>query len=841
MRKSSLILRVVIIIFTFFILLGSTITAQAILVASETDLNTAGEPYEINLDDSGQLWVTEVLEGEVWKYDPTGDSYQVFSVENNPIDARQSGGWLWWADAMTNTVGMVSTSDGTYTKWQIPYTNGFNGTSLDEQGRFYATDPFFPLLYRLDPTQAQLCTFTLSAPGLIYYIVRDGYFLWMGDYSNAKLFRLNTINDNLTWWQLPAGKAPYGMAVDADGNLWYTDKKLAELGMLDPLADELSIYSLPAGTAPAMIAHRLGSIWYTERSLPSVSRLDPLNATHVDFSTAVHTQTMTPSCQGISPSSTGTLTISNPGRTPAGKNYSDRVDSGGWKIYDMPNTAAPWGIALSTSGYIVDTDRQILSRFSLGATDLSITGTDGKTGALAGDASTYTILISNPTASSVSGVTVIDNFPASLTGITWTCTHGVGSTCTASGSGNINDTITLAAGGSVTYIANATISASATGSVQNTARIVLPAGFTDPNLVNNIAADYTALRTSTSGALCGNDANLVACYEMDEGDGSIYLDGVQHAAYNDGTISGRKGYWAEDGKILGALRMDGFSNYGVATDESSLDIANQLTLAAWIKPEHSDDTDQELIMKGYLDSTDGYELSLSSTGSTWPEKVYFRINQASQGDACRINSTVVIPHDGATWVHVAATFDGTKLRLYINGVFDTELTAPTGCTAIGTNNLPLTLGAQYNGTSVDQFYQGSIDDVRVYNRVLSASEITELSELPTPVFLSGLSATSIPHAINLSWQSAQETDLIGFNILRAEKLDGPKLKINPLLIPVLNPGQLMGNNYQYLDKATEAGKSYYYWVEWVGIGSSSLYGPVTGLQWSYSWLPSVWR
>jgi len=63
---------------------------------------------------------------------------------------------------------------------------------------------------------------------------------------------------------------------------------------------------------------------------------------------------------------------------------------------------------------------------------------------------TYTITASNAGPNNDTGATVADTFPASLT-CTWTCVGAGGGTCTASGSGNINDTVNLPAGGSVTY------------------------------------------------------------------------------------------------------------------------------------------------------------------------------------------------------------------------------------------------------------------------------------------------------------------------------------------------------------------------------------------------------
>ena len=90
------------------------------------------------------------------------------------------------------------------------------------------------------------------------------------------------------------------------------------------------------------------------------------------------------------------------------------------------------------------------------------------------------------------GATVADTFPASLT-CTWTCVGAGGGTCTAAGAGNINDTVTLPAGGSVTYTASCTIAPSARHSLSNTATVSAPAGVTDPNPGNNSATDTDTL------------------------------------------------------------------------------------------------------------------------------------------------------------------------------------------------------------------------------------------------------------------------------------------------------------------------------------------------------------
>ncbi|HWS28122.1 MAG TPA: IPTL-CTERM sorting domain-containing protein [Xanthomonadales bacterium] len=125
--------------------------------------------------------------------------------------------------------------------------------------------------------------------------------------------------------------------------------------------------------------------------------------------------------------------------------------------------------------------------------DIAITKTDGQTTDIPGTSITYTIAVSNAGPGGAASVTVADTFPATLTGVTWTCVGAVGGTCVANGSGNLNSVANLPAGGSVTYTVNATIAANASGTLSNTATATAGGGVIDPVPGNNSATDTTTL------------------------------------------------------------------------------------------------------------------------------------------------------------------------------------------------------------------------------------------------------------------------------------------------------------------------------------------------------------
>ena len=70
-----------------------------------------------------------------------------------------------------------------------------------------------------------------------------------------------------------------------------------------------------------------------------------------------------------------------------------------------------------------------------------------------------------------------------------------------------------------------------------------------------------------------------------------------------------------------------------------------------------------------------------------------------------------------TWSHLAVTFDGTTIRLYVNGA---QVSTRTRSGSFTTSSNPLQIGGNRFYT---QYFQGKIDEVRVYNRPLSATEI----------------------------------------------------------------------------------------------------------------------
>jgi uncharacterized repeat protein (TIGR01451 family) len=109
---------------------------------------------------------------------------------------------------------------------------------------------------------------------------------------------------------------------------------------------------------------------------------------------------------------------------------------------------------------------------------------------VAGAQDTYTIVVTNLGPGTVSGASVADSFPGIFGNVSYTATQvGGASGFTASGTGNISDTVVLPSGSKITYTAKGKVSSAATGTLVNTASVATPVGLSDPNTANNRASD----------------------------------------------------------------------------------------------------------------------------------------------------------------------------------------------------------------------------------------------------------------------------------------------------------------------------------------------------------------
>jgi VCBS repeat-containing protein len=206
-----------------------------------------------------------------------------------------------------------------------------------------------------------------------------------------------------------------------------------------------------------------------------------------------------------------------------------------------------------------------------------------------------------------------------------------------------------------------------------------------------------------------SSAGLVAAYGFEEGSGTTVTDGS--GSGNAGSLG--TATRTPSGRFGSALAFDGTSALVTIPGSSSLDLTDAMTLEAWVYPTANGGW-RDVVYKG---TNDVYYLEGSSDLSNRPA---VGGTFSSPGP---LYSTGALPLDA--WSHLAATYDGATLNLYVNGL-QVASRAQTG--PIATSSGPLTLGGD---PVYGQYFAGLIDEVRVYSRALSGVEIQ--GDMITPV------------------------------------------------------------------------------------------------------------
>jgi chitodextrinase len=294
-------------------------------------------------------------------------------------------------------------------------------------------------------------------------------------------------------------------------------------------------------------------------------------------------------------------------------------------------------------------------------------------------------------------------------------------------------------------------------------------------------------------------SGLVAAYGFEEGSGTAVGDAS--GSNNSGVASGTT--WSTAGKFGNALVFNGTSSQVTIPDAPSLRLTTAMTLEAWVFPTTAPTGWRAIVDK----NVDGYYLFASTDngnrpagGGTWTSG-----NQNTFG---------LSPIPVNAWTHLATTFDGATVRLFVNGV---QVASQAQTAALAPTTATLQIGADAYPT---EHFAGMIDEVRVYNRALSAAEIqadmgVAVGAPPPPVL--DTVAPSAPGAltatasgstqINLAWGAA--TDNVGVAGYRVERCAGAGCSTfaqiaTPTATGFGDTGLTAGTSYSYRVRANDA-------------------------------------
>lgn len=228
---------------------------------------------------------------------------------------------------------------------------------------------------------------------------------------------------------------------------------------------------------------------------------------------------------------------------------------------------------------------------------------------------------------------------------------------------------------------------------------------------------------------------LAAHWKMDDGlsnPTTQLLDDAQGT--NDaGFFGGSAAAWLSgaQARFGGALKLDGTNVFAVVTNSATMDInANQVTLSLWTRLDKMP-ADLPGSFGGIFDSVaDNYVVYLDRGNQELRFKVTTTDSQAARPGIPAADLVL------DQWLNVVAVYDGNagadfgEARIYLNGVLKDTHSGHDGAPGTGLtgNVLPGQLaGIGRNGAAAESYFSGAVDDIGVWNRALSAAEITYLS------------------------------------------------------------------------------------------------------------------
>ncbi|HEY0705963.1 MAG TPA: LamG-like jellyroll fold domain-containing protein [Polyangia bacterium] len=273
----------------------------------------------------------------------------------------------------------------------------------------------------------------------------------------------------------------------------------------------------------------------------------------------------------------------------------------------------------------------------------------------------------------------------------------------------VSNLLTMSANGTLatsTYPLHAGTVTKSTGTLSGTGALVLDST-SSQSLTLNSAAVPVRIESP-------KDDGLIGYWKFDDGRGSTVTD---HSGNGNHATVANDAVWTTDVPSgmgiddAGAMVFNGTNQYATIGTPAVLNISGQITMAAWVK----------------FSATDGFRNILTHGSGDSPDRdTFLRIADGNYRVGTWYSPTdtyasYTVGSDSGNWVHLVGVNDGTTWRLYRNGV---QVATQAGAAGAYVATANWRIGAQ--GSSESRFFAGSIDDVRIYNRGLSANEVAAL-------------------------------------------------------------------------------------------------------------------
>jgi streptogramin lyase len=360
-RIKHLVLPVGVGVWLAWALLAGLGRASADLPAGGADLGPGSEPYEINVDASGRLWISEYGAGQARHVDPATGVYTLYTGLPAALDAQLDGsGQLWWAGYEDKSLGWLDPATGAGVTYTVDIVNPWN-FAFDDSGKLWIMDDGVPGITTFEPQTESECFFELpNAGGGAHNRYRNGA-LWVSDWMSDAILRITTTTNVATRWSITdtADTSPYDLDFEADGTVWFADTSLGRVMRLEPDTNEITAFGPAELSSPATVLVQGSKTWYTDYFYGTLGFIEPAVSTSTGAWTVTpEVTTLTSSCYTNTTAFTFTAGISTGTLLFDSLVLTSTVTAQG-TTYHLPADNGAWGLArlggdLWVTGYAND-------------------------------------------------------------------------------------------------------------------------------------------------------------------------------------------------------------------------------------------------------------------------------------------------------------------------------------------------------------------------------------------------------------------------------------------------------------------------------------------------------
>lgn len=200
---------------------------------------------------------------------------------------------------------------------------------------------------------------------------------------------------------------------------------------------------------------------------------------------------------------------------------------------------------------------------------------------------------------------------------------------------------------------------------------------------------------------------------------------------NDGVLLNGAAF--TDGIVNNALILDGIDDYVEVPFSPVLSITGAITITAWIKTSKTTCSGIVSNLKsGAINNSNrnGYIFFCGDCCGSNGSHFSTHLNYSWCPPPCvpisgMVESQTIVTNNA--WHHIAVTYDGTKVKAYVNRVVEDSVNYSSGI--LGNTN-PLLIGKDYTACYEHRYFHGILDEIRIYNRALTETEIIALYNEP---------------------------------------------------------------------------------------------------------------